>query len=351
MFNMNYIISGVVSALYTLVVSCACVYLSIPILVKFLPAIVLQGTFLNLVCSPRRVSRLHKPKEAWKLDGVEHHFVQSNSGKLGVWHIYPISENTNSQGSKSQQNDSLSKANRVILYCHGNAWHRSFGHRRSLYVLLRGQGFHVIAFDYRGYGDSDGWPSEQGVVEDTLTVYKWVVDQLTEPDCQIFVWGHSLGTAIATQAVYKVENADYAKVPTGLILEAPFTCAVDAITEYPLSKNIVKIYPGRMMEKIFRKALLSTKTSFSTVNTLPKLNNNVLILHAQDDKKVHFKLGKKLFDETKKTQDSPLTVTFASFKASHGLGHNGIWQHPELLSLVESWSQGIVKNKFVEIEL
>ena len=347
---MNYVINGMFSALYTLMISCACVYLSIPILVKFLPAIVVQGTFLNLVCSPRRVSRLHKPKEAWKLDGVMHHFVQSNSGRLGVWHIHPFSDTNQVSGFEADY--CLSTAKRVIVYCHGNTWHRCFGHRRSLYNLLRRQGFHVVTFDYRGYGDSDGWPSEQGVVDDTITVYKWVVDQIKQQDCQVFVWGHSLGTAIATQAVYKVQNLECVKPPSGLVLEAPFTCAVDAITEYPLSKNLVRIYPGRMMEKMFQKALSARKIYFSTVNILPKLDMDVLILHAQDDRKINFKLGKKLYEETKKKQESSKTVTFASFKASHGLGHNGIWQHPELPSLIENWSQGIVTdNKFAEIEL
>ena len=342
---MNCVISGLLSTLYALVISGACVYVSIPILVKFLPAIVKQGTFLNLVCSPRRVSRLHKPKEAWKLDGVKHYYVKSDIGKLGVWHIHPTIEHADTA-------EALSDAKRIILYCHGNAWHRSFGHRRSLYNILRNHGFHVVTFDYRGYGDSDGWPTEQGVVDDTVIIYKWVVNQLLQHDCQIFVWGHSLGTAIATQAVHKVQMCENTKAPCGLVLEAPFTSAVDVINEYPLSKNLLKIYPKRMMRNMFEKALSSTNVCFCTAQILPKLSSNVLILHARDDKKVHFKLGKKLFDETKKHRETSLTLTFASFKASHGLGHNGIWQHPDVPLLVKNLPEAfLADDRFVEIEL
>ena len=341
---MSDIFSTLLSVAYTFASLCAVVYLSIPVLVKFLPSIVVQGTFLNLMCSPKRFSCLNQPKKAWKLDGVQHHYVKSKDGKLGVWHIIPATNDD------PELEAGLSLAKKIIIYCHGNAWHRSFGHRRSLYSLLRKNGFHVVTFDYRGYGDSDGWPSEKGVIDDTLVVYKWVIGQVSQPECKVFVWGHSLGTAIATQAVYQIELGDYIK-PSGVILEAPFTSAVDAMTEYPLSKNLAKCYPGDWMKKIFINALAVTQIRFPTVKILPKLNSNVLILHAQDDKKVHFRLGKKLFDETKNNTESSLNLVFVAFKACHGLGHNGIWQHPDLPSLVDTLSQGLYTNRFTEIEL
>lgn len=338
------IFSLVLTAIYILALICAFLYFSIPILIRFLPAIVVQGTFLNLVCPPKSVACLNQPKEAWKLEGVQHYYLNSSSGKLGVWHIIPSTEN------KLDADASLSKADKIIIYCHGNAWHRSFGHRRSLYDLLRNNGFHVVTFDYRGYGDSDGWPTEKGVIDDTVTVYKWVVEQMHSPKCKLYVWGHSLGTAIATQAVHQIELEEYTG-PTGVILEAPFTSAVDAMTEYPLSKNLTKMYPGNWMKKLFVNALSVTKIHFHTVSVLPKLNNNVLILHAEDDRKVHFRLGRKLFDETKKNKSSSLNLVFVAFKARHGLGHNGIWQHPKLLSLLNTLSQSFSDNRFVEIEL
>ena len=345
-----FVMDNLVSAAYTFLISCVCVYVSLPFVVKFLPGIVAQGTFLNFVCPPKAISRLHKPKEAWKLEGVYHHFVNSVSGRLGLWHMEPCATNEDSNSLDGNHKCCLASAKKVVIYCHGNSGHRCFGHRRWLYSLLRRSGFHVVTFDYRGYGDSDGYPSEQGVIDDTVIIYKWVVNQLNI-ETELLVWGHSLGTAISTQALYRIQTTECTRMPCGLVLEAPFTSASDIIAEYPLSKYLAKLYPGKWMETLLENALSATHISFTTSQTLPKLNSNVLILHAEDDRKVPYKLGKKLFDEVRKRKENLFHVKFASFKASHRFGHNGIWQHPELLNLVESLSRKFFPKQYVELEL
>jgi pimeloyl-ACP methyl ester carboxylesterase len=53
-------------------------------------------------------------------------------------------------------------------------------------------GYHVFALDYRGYGDSGGWPSEEGTASDVIALYNVLVKH--KPSAKIYFYGHSLGT-------------------------------------------------------------------------------------------------------------------------------------------------------------
>ena len=78
--------------------------------------------------------------------------------------------------------------------------------RRELCEKLRDKlKYDVITFDYRGFGDSTGKPTETGLVQDALFVYEWV-ERLTRGQRRIYVWGHSLGAAVACQLAARLSN-------------------------------------------------------------------------------------------------------------------------------------------------
>lgn len=90
----------------------------------------------------------------------------SESPRLGVWHILPASisqqlrdkgngEGMNEQTKVEKMLDSGPQA--VMLYLHGNSFDRTTKHRCELYNVLSEMDFHVLAVDYRGYGDSEGF--------------------------------------------------------------------------------------------------------------------------------------------------------------------------------------------------
>jgi abhydrolase domain-containing protein 12 len=82
----------------------------------------------------------------------------------------------------------------VVLYLHGNTGTRANGHRVDLYKTLRRLGYHVIALDYRGFADSsDISPTENGVVSDSLAVYRYIKNLTNNP---VFIYGHSLGETL-----------------------------------------------------------------------------------------------------------------------------------------------------------
>jgi pimeloyl-ACP methyl ester carboxylesterase len=106
----------------------------------------------------------------------------------------------------------------IIIYLHGNAFDRyrydyvdlfeykglffifsSILARRKLCKRLRDElKYDVITFDYRGFGDSTGEVTENGLVKDARFIYDWLY-KLSNGQRKIYLWGHSLGSAVACQ--------------------------------------------------------------------------------------------------------------------------------------------------------
>ena len=106
----------------------------------------------------------------------------------------------------------------TLLYLHGVRWNLT-GHLRRI-ENLRSFGFSVVAIDYRGFGKSDGeMPSEEGVYDDAHVAWRWLVAHERDP-AKRYVYGHSLGTAVATHIATDEGARDGM---AGLILEGGFT--------------------------------------------------------------------------------------------------------------------------------
>ena len=65
--------------------------------------------------------------------------------------------------------------------------------------------YDVITFDYRGFGDSTGEPTEYGLVKDARFIYDWL-DKLSNGQRKIYLWGHSLGSAVACQLAARLSD-------------------------------------------------------------------------------------------------------------------------------------------------
>src|SRR5690349_15528544 len=103
----------------------------------------------------------------------------------------------------------------ATLFFHGNAGnltHR-IGHMRAIPAA----GSSLLIIDYRGYGKSEGRPSEQGVYRDADAAYEWLTGEGYAPR-QIVAHGESLGTAVAVDLAAR-------KPCAGVVLEMPFNSA------------------------------------------------------------------------------------------------------------------------------
>jgi len=98
----------------------------------------------------------------------------------------------------SLEPDSAQDRGYWILHLHGNAESANYSGQFAHAKALRDLGFHVLAFDYRGFGASPGEASEQNVYEDAEAAYQFLVRQGIR-DNRIILWGHSLGSGPAVE--------------------------------------------------------------------------------------------------------------------------------------------------------
>ncbi|KAE8601276.1 hypothetical protein XENTR_v10013611 [Xenopus tropicalis] len=167
-------------------------YIAIPFLVKICPAIQTQLVFLNLVRFPYFID-LKRPEDQGLNHTCNFYLQPEEDVSIGVWHTVPAVLWKDAQGKDLEwYEEVLSTSYPVILYLHGNAGTRGGDHRVQLYKVLSSMGYHVISFDYRGWGDSVGSPSESGMTYDALHVFDWI--KARSGDNPVYIWGHSLGT-------------------------------------------------------------------------------------------------------------------------------------------------------------
>jgi uncharacterized protein len=115
---------------------------------------------------------------------------------------------------------------RLVVF-NGNAGNKSY--RLSLAESLAAEGMEVMLFDYRGYGDTTGSPSEEGLLEDARAV----ADVAFDTDLPVVFLGESLGAAVATMLAME-------KAPDAIVLRSPFTSLSDmARTHYRLVPTIL----------------------------------------------------------------------------------------------------------------
>lgn len=152
----------------------------------------------------------------------------------------------------------------TILFSHGNA-EDIFG-STPYFEKLRDAGFNVFAYDYRGYGASEGAPSEQKSYEDADAAYKYLINELKIPPEKIIIHGRSLGAAVSIDLASRKKCA-------GLIAESAFVSALRVLTRY-------QIYP-------FDK--------FQNLAKIKKVKCPALFIHGRKDEIVPFWHGETLF--------------------------------------------------------
>lgn len=156
------------------------------------------------------------------------------------------------------------QAQYTILYSHGNA--EDLGYIWSVLRDIRDSGFAVFAYDYQGYGTSQGTPSEYNVYRDSSAAYNYLTEQLRVPPKQIIIYGRSVGGGPAIDLAAR-------EFVGGLVVESSFVSIFRVLTRIPL-------FP-------FDK--------FVNVDKIGKVRSPVLIIHGKDDRVVPFWHGEQLF--------------------------------------------------------
>jgi len=157
----------------------------------------------------------------------------------------------------------------TVIFCHGNAGNIS--DRLDKIALFRNLGLNVFIFDYRGYGRSQGRPSEEGLYRDASAAYDYIKGRQDRPDQQVIVYGCSLGGVPAVDLA--------ARQPVdALILDSTFSSAVD------MAKVMLPLAPAFLI-----------RSKMDSVSKIKKVRCPILFIHSEEDEIVPFALGQKLF--------------------------------------------------------
>ncbi|HXG60122.1 MAG TPA: alpha/beta hydrolase [Planctomycetota bacterium] len=177
----------------------------------------------------------------------------------------------------------------AILWFHGNAG--NLEDRRDLLADLRSLPADVFALDYRGYGRSEGTPSEEGLYRDARAAYEWL--RTRRPPERIVIFGKSLGGGPACDLAAQVPAA-------GLILQSAFTSARD------MASRVMPLFPARWF----------MRTRFDNRSKVARIACPKLFIHSRSDEIIPFRMGEELYAAAAEPKEH------AWFD---GAGHNDLW--------------------------
>ena len=180
-------------------------------------------------------------------------------------------------------------ARATLLFFHGNAGNIS--HRIDSLRIFHDLGLNTLIIDYRGYGQSEGKPSEQGLYADSEAAWQYLTSKRGIPPQQIIIFGRSLGGAVAAWLAARHQ-------PRVLILESTFTSAPDMAAE---------LYP-------FLPTRLLTRLQYNAQRNLELVRCPVLIVHSRDDEISPFRHGQRLYDTAREPK------RFLEIRGDHNMG-------------------------------
>jgi fermentation-respiration switch protein FrsA (DUF1100 family) len=231
---------------------------------------------LLVACESKIIYHPYKyPQGIWDTSSfnikVEDVFFQADDGtKLHGWYI------------------PSSNARATLLWFHGNAGNLT--HRLENIQQLKALNLNIFIFDYRGYGKSEGKPSEEGIYLDSQAAYDILIREKNVSPRKLILFGRSLGAICAVEVAANNPAA-------GIILESVFTSARD------MAGKVLPFLPIGWV----------IKSKFDAANKVPHLKLPKLFLHGTEDEIVPYELGRKLFSAAADPKE---------FYDIEGAGHN-----------------------------
>ncbi|XP_044763297.1 lysophosphatidylserine lipase ABHD12-like [Coccinella septempunctata] len=303
------------------------IYIVIPVAFKYSGEFQRMLVFQNMFNLPKHSN--YSDLSAFGLKGARNFRLKHHDVDIGVWHILPSSMNLNNV-SDSIFEESLKKAPRILLYNHGNTGSRGTSYRVEMYKFLR-KHFHVITYDYRGFGDSTGDPrSESDVVKDSIFMTRWVLSKLSSR-AHLFLWGHSMGSSVTLAAAKALKRENLR--PTGIVLEASFYTGREAIASTPSCK-FFRFLPW--FSTCIIDPLMENDFRFPSYEYILETDCPVLIVHSKDDGTISYKHAEKLYKETLKNRtEAQGSVEFVTFSEKLNCGHNHLYRAQNLSDVIE----------------
>ncbi|MDQ2065819.1 alpha/beta hydrolase [Xinfangfangia sp. CPCC 101601] len=196
------------------------------------------------------------PEVAGFADAQDYELTAKDGTKLQLWYAPPT------DGAP------------VVLYFQGNGG--EIADRRDRWTAYRDAGFGTAFLHYRGYGSSEGSPSEEGFHQDAAAAFGFLLEQGLAPR-DIALVGESLGTGVAVRlAADQPTDAPVA----ALVLEAPYTSTADAAA---------RLYPWLPVRWLMWD-------QYRSIDRIAEINTPLFVFHGEADQLIPFELGLALFE-------------------------------------------------------
>lgn len=184
---------------------------------------------------------------------------------------------------------SVPDAKGTVLFFHGNAGNIS--HRINYLTMFKRLGYNTLLFDYRGYGQSSGTPSESGTYLDAQAAWQYLTETRGIAPARIILFGESLGGAVAAWLAAREK-------PGLLVLASVFTSVPDLAAE---------IYP-------FLPVRWLTRFHYNTLESLQSVTCPVFIAHSPQDEIIPFAQSQRLFQAASEPKQ------FLTLEGGHNIG-------------------------------
>ncbi len=162
----------------------------------------------------------------------------------------------------------------TVLFCHGNAG--TLAGRVPTAKIWHDLGCNILLFDYRGYGNSTGKPTEQGTYRDAMAAWRFLTDKKQISPDAIILHGRSLGGAVAARTAAQGQ-------PKALIVESSFTSIENIARE---------LYP-------FLPVKLILRFKYDTQQYIARTTCPLLVIHSPEDDLIRYRHGETLFREAR----------------------------------------------------
>ena len=198
------------------------------------------------------------------------------------------------------------RARLAFLICHGNAGNIS--HRLELCAALLKTGAGVFVFDYRGYGQSEGRPGEQGTYRDAQAAHAWLGQKGFRGEC-IIAYGESLGGGVASELALR-------ETVGGIVLQSTFTSVPD------IGAELFPWLPVRWINSI----------KYDTRMKLPRIKVPVLVMHSREDDLARFSHAERNFAAANEPK------RFCELNGGH---NDAAWESPAFRESIERFLRSI----------
>lgn len=187
-----------------------------------------------------------------------------------------------------------------VVFFHGNGGNLSLW--LDMYAELARRGFSVFALDYRGYGDSTGRPSEQGLYRDADAALGLFADRFRQDGAPVIYWGRSIGATVAAYAASR-------RPPDALVLDTPMPDARSVLRSNPI---------------LWLLSFLSSYR-FPTSSFLEGYRGPLLVVHGDADSIVPFEAGRRVFDAAPSAEKTFVVIAGADHNDLHVVDAGAYW--------------------------